>query len=56
MAGVVESLTSDPGELVLMEIGKAGSALQAMSDALRSVAEAIDSIPRTRTGGLTHEH
>ncbi len=50
VAGVVESLTSDPGELVLMEIGKAGSALQAMSDALRSVAEAIDLDPEDKDG------
>ena len=50
VAGVVESLTSDPGELVLTEIGKAVSGLQAMRDALRSVAEAIDVDPEDKQG------
>jgi hypothetical protein len=50
VAGVVQSLTGDPGELVLMEIGKAASALQAMGDALRSVAEAIDLDPEDKKG------
>lgn len=50
VAGVVESLTSDPGELVLMEIGRAASGLQAMRDALRSVAEAIDIDPEDKQG------
>ena len=50
LAGVVESLTSDPGELVLMEIGKAASRLRAMRDAVRSVAEAIDADPEDKLG------
>jgi hypothetical protein len=50
LAAVVQSLTSDPGELVLVEIGKAASRLQAMSDVLRSVAEAIDLDPENKQG------
>ena len=45
VAGVVEAVGSDPGELVLMDIGMAVSGLQAMQDALRSVATAIDADP-----------
>ncbi len=47
---VVESLSTDPGEFVLMEIGKAASGLQAMDDALQSVATAIDLDPENKTG------
>ena len=50
VAGVVGSLSSEPGELVLMEIGKAVSGLQAMRDALQSVAIAIDADPKDKTG------
>ena len=50
LAGVVESLSTDPGELVLMEIGKAASELQAMRDALHSVATAIDVDPEDKRG------
>jgi alkylation response protein AidB-like acyl-CoA dehydrogenase len=50
VAGVVQSLSGDPGEIVLMEIGKAASALQGMGDALRSVAEAIDLDPEDKKG------
>ena len=50
VAAVVESLTSDPGELVLMEIGRAASRLRAMRDALGSVAEAIDIDPEDKQG------
>ncbi len=45
VTGVVGSINRDPGELVLLEIGKAVSGLQAMGDALRSVAVAIDTDP-----------
>jgi hypothetical protein len=45
VSGVLESLRGDPGELVLMELGKAASGLQAASDALQSVASAIDDDP-----------
>jgi len=48
LRGVVESLTSDPGELVLAEIGKAASGLQLMSDSLQSVARAIDLDPENK--------
>ena len=50
LTGVAKSFTSDPGDLVLMEIGKAASRLQAMRDALRSVAEAIDIDPEDKQG------
>ena len=50
LAAVVEGLTDDPGELALMEIGRAASGLQAMRDALRSVADAIDIDPEDKQG------
>lgn len=53
VAGVLQSLTGDPGELALMEIGKAASGLQAMRDVLRSVAKAIDLDPEDKHG---HAH
>ena len=40
--GVIATLTDEPGDLALAEIGKAASELQAMHDALESVAVAID--------------
>ncbi len=46
--GVVQSLGRQPEELVLMEIGKAAGQLQAMDDALRSVAMAIDVDPENK--------
>ena len=48
VAGVVGSLGLDPGDLVLMEIGHAASAVQAMNDTLRSVATAIDVDPEDK--------
>ena len=48
VAGVVGRLGSDPGEVVLMEIGKAVGSLQAMGDALKSVATAIDADPEDK--------
>ena len=48
VAGVVGRLCSDPGEVVLMEIGKAVGGLQAMGDALKSVATAIDVDPEDK--------
>ena len=48
VAGVVGRLGSDPGEVVLMEIGKAAGSLQAMGDALKSVATAIDADPEDK--------
>jgi len=50
VAGVVDSFGRDPGDIVLMEIGKAVSELQSMHDALRSVAEVIDGDPEDKRG------
>ncbi len=50
VAGVVGRLGSDPGEVVLMEIGKAVGGLQAMGDALKSAATAIDVDPEDKLG------
>lgn len=45
VSGVLECTSADPGELVLMEIGRAASWLQAAEDSLWSVARAIDADP-----------
>jgi alkylation response protein AidB-like acyl-CoA dehydrogenase len=50
VAGVVDSLSSDPGELILMELGRAVSDLRGMQDALESVATAIDGDPEDELG------
>jgi alkylation response protein AidB-like acyl-CoA dehydrogenase len=49
VAAVVDSLSGDPGELVLMELGKAVSDIRGMHDALRSVATAIDGDPQDQS-------
>jgi hypothetical protein len=48
VAGVMEHLGDDPGDLVLSELGRAVSGLRAMDDALKSVASAIDVDPEDR--------
>lgn len=48
--GVARQLGVEPGETVLMELGKATGGLQAMTDTLRSVASAIDLDPDDEQG------
>jgi alkylation response protein AidB-like acyl-CoA dehydrogenase len=50
VAGVLETMGDDSGELALMEIGKSLSGLQGMRDSLRSVAKAIDADPEDKRG------
>jgi hypothetical protein len=50
VAGAVQSLNPGPAETTLMELGKAASGLQAMTDTLRSVAAAIDLDPEDKQG------
>jgi alkylation response protein AidB-like acyl-CoA dehydrogenase len=50
VAGAVESLSPEPAETTLMELGKAASSLQAMTDTLGSAAEAIDLDPEDKQG------
>jgi alkylation response protein AidB-like acyl-CoA dehydrogenase len=48
VAGVLEAIGGDSGELALMEVGKSLSGLQGMRDSLRSVARAIDADPEDK--------
>ena len=50
VAGAVESLSPQPTETTLMELGRAASGLQAINDTLRSVAAAIDLDPEDKQG------
>jgi hypothetical protein len=50
VSAAARSLSADPAETALMELGKAASGLQAMTDALRGVAMAIDLDPDDETG------
>ncbi len=48
VAGIVSSLGDDPSDIVLMEIGRSVSGLQAMHDSLQAVAAAIDADPEDK--------
>lgn len=50
VAGAMESVSGDSGELVRTDIGKAASWLQAADDSLRSAARAIDADPEDKLG------
>lgn len=50
VAGVMKTLGDDPGVVVLSELGKAASWLQAADHCLQSVADAIDSDPHDVEG------
>jgi hypothetical protein len=50
LAGAVRSVGVEPAETALMDLGRAASSLQAMTDALRSAATAIDLDPEDRQG------
>lgn len=48
VAGVMERLGGDPGEVILAEIGGAASWLQAAEDSLQAVAAEIDADPKDK--------